>query len=560
MGYIAEESILELQRTLDIFDVISTYIPLKKAGSNFKALCPFHDEKTPSFMVNPHKQIFKCFGCGKGGDAIRFVVEYEGLSFFEAVKSLADKYGIKLKYTKGFESELIKENLYKVNRAAMEFFKQRLAESKVAIDYFSSRGLTADTIEFFNLGYAKDSWDALLTYGRKQGFSDKLMEQAGLVIRSESGSLYDRFRNRVIFPIFDHNSRAIGFGARTLGNDEPKYLNSPETALFSKGKYLYGGNLVKNTQDKVFYMVEGYFDVINPWQRGIRNCLGTMGTSPTADHIRFLRRYADKVIITFDPDTAGNMASKRLLDMLLSEDIDLEVSRLETGLDPSDIANRYSKDKALEIINNTVDIFDFLFEINVKQYGMNTETQKAKVINSMLESINTVTDSVKQDLLLQRLASKSGILLESLRKKISRTEQVLPAKVSNRLEPATKLSLELVKIVLHENKLIVDSQPLFNRIPDECIKKILQIAYNVYVEFNEIRIESLLTAFADDEIASRYILNIIMDDTRIDSPDRSLMKFRNDLERYEKNVKIKLLKEEKSDDEKLKKLAELKKK
>ncbi len=564
MGFVAKESIIELQRALDIYEVVNSYIPLKKAGSGYKALCPFHDEKTPSFNVNPHKQIFKCFGCAKGGNAISFVKEYENISFYEAVRTLSEKYGIKLKYSKGFDAELTNENLYKANLAAIEFFIERLGESSKAQEYLASRGLIKETISLFKLGYAPNSWDALLKHLRKIGIQDKVIEQVGVVAKSETGSLYDRFRDRLVFPIFDSNSRPIGFGARTFGNEGPKYINTPETPVFSKGKHLYGANLIKQSPaqegQKIFYIVEGYFDVILPHQTGIPGFLATLGTSPTKDHIRFIRRYADRVIIAFDPDSAGNMASKRLLDMLISEEINVEVSRLEASMDPSDIAHTYPKDKAMEIFNNTINVFDYLIENYSSQFGTTTETNTSKVVNAMMESIAQVEDPVKQDLFIQRLATKFRVPLETLRKKLNKPPKAAAMDKITRTElpGKTRLSLELLRLVLHENNLIEECSGIIEKLPDPMIKKIVQEAFKMYLEKKDIRVDELLATFADNPKAQEYILNIITDDTKIESPQILLRRLEKDLERCERNERIKELKNEKMTDDNLKKLGELK--
>lgn len=429
MALISDQTIIEVKRSIDIVEVIQAYFPLKRAGANYRALCPFHDEKTASFNVHPEKQIFKCFGCGKAGDAISFVMEHEKVEYPEAILILAHKAGIAIQYQAGAAEGVIgREELYKANEWASGVFRQQLLkapEAETARQFLARRGVSDETAETFGLGYAPESWDFILQRGRRNGMSDKILAAAGLVREKES-RCFDFFRHRVMFPICDTRGKAIAFGARQLRDeDHPKFLNSPESALFSKGRGFYGLHLSREALEatRTVYIVEGYLDVIVPWQAGVRGLVATLGTALTRDHLKILRRYADKVVLVFDSDAAGQKASERGLDMLLSENVDIFVAELPAGLDPDDVVVKHGPERLRACLEKPREIFDFLIASLTKKHGGETPAAAQRIVEEMLERLALVPDEVKREILLQQLARRFNLEDRLLRGRLARATE-----------------------------------------------------------------------------------------------------------------------------------------
>ena len=361
---ISEEILEKIKSQNDIVDVISERVRLKKAGRNFTGLCPFHNEKTPSFSVSQEKQIYKCFGCGEAGNVISFVMKEKNLPFIEAVKYLANRANIPLEIGNGEKSKSAKKKdlLYRVNVEAAKFFFSNLMNNKNAKEYFLNRGIKEETIKKFGLGFANDSWNNLMFYLRKKGVSDILLEEAGLIsVNKEKGRKYDRFRNRVMFPVFDYQGKVIGFGGRVLDDSKPKYLNSPETLVFQKGTNLYGLNfaLKHNMNERYFVIVEGYMDLISLHQYGITNVVASLGTALTINQARLLKRYADKVVISYDADMAGQMATLRGLEVLRTAGFDVRVLSIPQGKDPDEYVRSNGKEAFLKLINSAAPLIDY---------------------------------------------------------------------------------------------------------------------------------------------------------------------------------------------------------
>lgn len=427
MALIADETILEVKRAVDIVEIVSGYFPLKRAGSNYKALCPFHEEKTPSFNVNPERQIFVCFGCGKKGDVITFVMEQERVDYPEAIRILADKAGVRVRYREGGAPEGPgREDLYRVNEWAAGVFRSLLKEApeaQAAREFLARRGVKEETAELFRLGYSMAAWEDLVGRARRAGFSEALLAAAGLAVPREGrGGCYDRFRGRVMFPIAAPQGRVVAFGARALGEEQPKFLNSPETAVFSKGRGFYGLSLAREELERTrtAYVVEGYLDVIVPYQAGVRGLVATLGTALTREHLKVLRRYADKVVLVFDADAAGRKAAERGLDLLLSENMDVFVAELPAGMDPDDVVLRHGPDRLRECLERPREIFDFLMAALSARHGEGTPSAKARIVEEMLERLGQIPDPVKRELLLQALAARFGLEERALRARLER--------------------------------------------------------------------------------------------------------------------------------------------
>jgi DNA primase len=348
---IPEHKVEEVKTTVDIVDVVSDYVRLKRAGANFKGLCPFHDEKTPSFNVNPVIGIYKCFGCGEGGDAISFVEKVEGLGFVEAVRLLAERAGIELP-EEGEADPAADENesLLHALRFAARFYFHELTQSEagreIGLAYFRDRGFSAETIKKFGLGYAPDAWDSLLTAAGEQQVRPEILEKAGLVLpRKQGGGYYDRFRGRVLFPIVSHVGKVLGFGGRILGQDseQPKYINSPETPVYHKGRVLYGLHQAKQSirSEEEVVLVEGYTDVISLHQAGVANVVAASGTALTADQVKLLGRYAKRIVLLFDADSAGAAAALRSIDVILQQGLAVYVISLPEKADPDSFVRQF---------------------------------------------------------------------------------------------------------------------------------------------------------------------------------------------------------------------------
>ena len=361
---IREEVIERIRQDNDIVDIISENVRLKKSGRNYVGLCPFHNDKSPSLSVSQDKQIYKCFSCGEAGNVITFVMKYKKLTFYEASKYLADKAGIPLELGNAKESQITKkkELLYKVNTEAARYYFYNLQRTSFAKEYFLKRGIREEVIKRFGLGYAQDRWHDLIMYLKKKGFNENLLLEAGLILKSEKkGNTYDRFRNRVMFPVFDVRGKVIGFGGRVLDDSKPKYLNSPETVVFHKGTNLYGLNFAtknKLEQDYII-IVEGYMDLISLHQHGITNTVASLGTALTINQARLLKRYVNKVIISYDADVAGQTATLRELEILRNAGLDVKVLKVPQGKDPDEFVRNNGKDAFLRLVDNALPLIEY---------------------------------------------------------------------------------------------------------------------------------------------------------------------------------------------------------
>ncbi|WP_457638714.1 DNA primase [Persephonella sp.] len=407
---ISQETIEEVLRVSNVYDVISEYIPLEKAGSNYRALCPFHSEKTPSFMVSPQKNIFKCFGCGKSGSALTFLMEYEGLSFGEAVLKLAEKYNIPVKFIKDGEKTLEKTELFKITEKIKNFYIESLKNSSEAKSYLSKRELTPSTIEKFELGYSPPYSDRLKKFIEKEGISIQQLKKIGLVSTTDSSDFYDKFRGRVIFPIKDHRGRVVAFGGRSIDGREPKYLNSPETEIYSKSKVLYGFFEAKEhlREKKEAVVVEGYMDLLSLHQTGIKNVVATLGTAMTPQHGKLLSRFVNRVILMFDADSAGKKAVIRAAKVLLPYRIEVFYCPLEKGKDPDDVAKE-GRDKVEKLLKNSQEFLSFLIDRVRNQKDLK---KRKETIDLFLDILSYLPDKFQQGLYIKELSEATGIPVE----------------------------------------------------------------------------------------------------------------------------------------------------
>jgi DNA primase len=419
-----ENKIEEIKSRVDIVELASEYLTLKKAGRNFIGLCPFHQEKTPSFTVNRDKQIFYCFGCGEGGNVITFLMKIADKTFPEAIKDLAEKSGVVLPLPlsdkEGRQKDSLKESIINLNLRAAQQFSRNLSSpaGKAAREYLQNRNISEETIKQFRVGFAPDTWRSLTDYIEGSDLSLKLAEQAGLIVSGKEGSYYDRFRGRLIFPIENVFSEIVAFGGRVMEKGEPKYLNSPESPVYIKGKNLYGLNKAKEEIRKKGFalIVEGYFDLISLWNAGIGNVVATLGTALTREHLELLRRYTIEVVALFDPDEAGIKALDRSLELFLSTQMRARALILPEGCDPDDYVKKYGKDKLNELIAHSPAISDYYID-NVLGSGKTFE-DKRDMIKTAMEFINKIDDEIEKNLFIKRIAEKLGINEELLKKEL----------------------------------------------------------------------------------------------------------------------------------------------
>ncbi len=416
--FIPEDKISEIRNRADIIDIVSESVLLKKAGRNFVGLCPFHSEKAPSFTVSSEKQMFYCFGCGEGGNAFRFLMKNEGLSFPEAVKRLARRYGIEIpteRLSATQKRQLSeRERLLSINRAAMEFFSNNLLKEsfgKKAQAYLNRRGFSREIIQQFNLGYAPGGWDRLSNHFSSRRIPFALVEKAGLIIPRRSGSgYYDRFRERIIFPIFDLGLQVIGFGGRVMDESLPKYLNSPESPVYSKSRSLYGLHRGKQKcrETETVYIVEGYLDLIKLHQFGIENSVATLGTSLTEDHIRLLKGFAGRTILVFDSDDAGLKAAHRTVGIFMKEEMEARVMVLPKGQDPDSFLSEFGYQAFMDHSDKAMGMMQFLTETAVEKYGLSVEG-KIRILKDMQAPLASIQDGVARSLYTKALAERIGV-------------------------------------------------------------------------------------------------------------------------------------------------------
>ncbi|APQ96656.1 DNA primase [Clostridium botulinum] len=420
---ISEDVVQKVIELNDIVDVISGDIKLKNSGRNYFGLCPFHHEKTPSFSVSQDKQIYKCFGCGEAGNVVTYVMKTKNVAFPEAIKILAERVNIDIEEDKKENTNNPKDKIYKINVDAARYFFNNLIINKNAINYFLNRGVTKSIIKRFGLGYSKDSWDGLLRHLKTKGYTELDMLSAGLIIRSKNGSYYDRFRNRVMFPVFDYRGKVIGFGGRVLNNAKPKYLNSPETMVFKKGINLYGLNYaVKENKDRVLIIVEGYMDCITLHQYGIKNSVASLGTALTTNQARLLKRYADKVIISYDSDTAGQLATQRGLEILKDVGLGVEILTVPDGKDPDQFVKAHGKEAYLKLVREALPLIEYKIKISKQDLNIGNKRQAIQYIDRYIKIIENL-DPVEKDMYIRRLSEETNIEIQTLYDQLNKKNQ-----------------------------------------------------------------------------------------------------------------------------------------
>ena len=424
----------EVKKAADIVEIIGQHVQLKKRGQNHIGLCPFHSERSPSFTVNQDKQIYHCFGCGRGGDVFTFWMEYHNLTFPQSLKDLAERYNIDLPRYRDVSAERekteLKEQLFKINDMAADYFHTTLvkgADGRPGRDYFSRRHISQETVSAFRLGYAVKKWDGFTNYLRSKNISLDIGEKAGLLVPKKDGDYYDRFRGRIIFPIFDLNHKVIGFGGRILDDSLPKYINTPETPLYHKGDSLYGlDSAFRDIREKVLaIIVEGYMDMLVLRQHGISNAVATLGTALTNNQIRRLKGYTKEVAVLFDSDDAGREAALKSFPLFLNGGISAKVLVLPQGEDPDSFVNRYGSDEFKELLGGATPIFDFYLDQALARMDTGVDGQ-IRVLSEVLPIFMDIEQEATKSLYVQRFSEKTNINEDLVREELRRRDDRRP--------------------------------------------------------------------------------------------------------------------------------------
>lgn len=458
MARYSDEVINDVRQSNDIVDVISQYVHLKRSGRNFFGLCPFHNEKSPSFSVSPDKQIFHCFGCGVGGNVFSFITQIEGINFVEAVQMLAERANIQLPTLQDngdSQREELKAKVYKVNEFTADFYHQNLykPQAKIAQEYVKKRQLSNETLKSFKIGFS-GKFDELYQELKKQGFGEREILESGLVNKNERGQYIDRYRNRLMFPICDARGKVIAFGGRVLDDSKPKYINSPENVVYSKGRNLFGLNVAKKGDLKRILIVEGYMDVISLHQRGITNVVAPLGTALTEQQGWLLRKNSEQIILSFDSDEAGLKAKLRALDILQNMGCDLRILQMEGAKDPDEYIIKYGNARFNNLVDKALSIIEFKVKILKKDLNLENTNDKIKFLNEIAKLISNVNNTIEREVYIEKIAKEYDISKEAIYAEVNKltyknvkTENVLekPKPVVTHIKREEKVISEAVK-------------------------------------------------------------------------------------------------------------------
>lgn len=455
----SDEIINDIRQSNDIVDIISQYVQLKRRGRNYFGLCPFHNEKSPSFCVSPDRQIFHCFGCGEGGNVFSFITKIEKINFIEAVQLLAERANIQLPTLENSEDskkEELKAKVYKVNEFAAEYYYQNLykSESKIAQEYVKKRQLSSETLKSFKIGFS-GKFDELYKELKKQGFNEQEILESGLVNKNEKGQFIDRYRNRLMFPICDTRGRVIAFGGRVLDDSKPKYINSPENIVYSKGRNLFGLNVAKKGDTKKLLIVEGYMDVISLHQRGITNVVAPLGTALTEQQGWLLRRNTEKIILSFDSDEAGLTAKIRALDILQNMGCDIRILMLEGAKDPDEYIIKYGNARFNNLVEKAISVVEFKVKILKRNLNLENVNDKIKFLKEIAKIISKIDSNIEKEIYVKKISKEYEISKEAIYAEINKLNNT-NIKNTNTLEKNKP-------ILSHKKELIEVSENIINR-------------------------------------------------------------------------------------------------
>ncbi len=529
----------ELKNRADLIRIIEPYTPLKKKGANWMGCCPFHQEKTPSFSVNPSKGFYKCFGCGKGGSAFNFVMEIEGLNFPEAIKRVAEISGVPLpepiddkKYEQNKkrrqEKKKIADEVIDLNKIALEFWENHLQDtnshSKSAAEYLENRGISVETQKTFHIGFAPDSWDTILNLLKEKGADEKLIELSGLVSKNEEKNrIYDRFRGRIMFPVLDINGNPVAFGARILDKGEPKYLNSPETPAYIKGEHLYG--LFQNKEEirkkKFVILVEGYLDLIALYQFDVRNTAASLGTAFTSEQSKLLGRFARKVVVNYDGDKAGVKAARRAIEPLLAEDFEIKILILPDGKDPDDFIRAYGAESYNNLRGQAFPFLQFVLEETVRERNLALPRAKAEAIEEILPVLSSVRNPINKresfDQTMSFLRVEDQILRRDLWKSVKLGGRLETETVRQQVARATRARMtvaeqRLLELLIYDRELRDAILPQLEETDYEMLATaaVFRALFVIHQNGLEVTNQNLLELTKDDETASDFIPVLLM--------------------------------------------------
>lgn len=452
------EIIDQVRQAANIVDIASHYTTLRRRGKKHVGLCPFHPEKDPSFTVDDEKQLYHCFGCGAGGDVFTLVMEKENLSFPEALKYLAEKYNIALPERKKLSPQLLKleEQIFKINESTLSFFKKNLfttREGGKALEYLEKRAVSGEVIQELKIGYALNLWDSLLSFFQEKNITPKLLEKAGLALYNQKkNSYYDRFRGRIIFPIFSLTGRVVGFGGRTIFDDDPKYLNSPDTPVYSKGKLLYGLNFCKESirEKGEMLLVEGYTDFISLYQAGIKNVAASLGTSLTSDQVSLALRFAPRIVVSYDGDAAGQSAAGRAISLCFEKGLQIRIIVLPQGIDPDNFIKKHGSEEFRALIQKSMPGLKFLIDSKLKETKTNIPEEKAKIVRNIWNEIKKIPDPIVLNEYIMKTSEYLSIDERTLRSII---RQKSPEKGGEEKEPFLPAEKRLLQILIEDNSI-----------------------------------------------------------------------------------------------------------
>ena len=514
--YYSDEIIEEVRSRNDIVDVISSYVKLQKKGSSYFGLCPFHNEKSPSFSVSRGKQMYYCFGCGAGGNVFTFLMEYENYTFQEALKYLADKAGVELpemEYSaQAKERADLKAILLEINKIAAQYFYVQLKSSKgeAGLSYLKRRELSDDTIKAFGLGYSNKYSDDLYRYLKERGYKDEMIATAGLISIDERHGAHDKFWNRVMFPIMDVNSRVIGFGGRVMGDAKPKYLNSPETLIFDKSRNLYGLNRARSTRKPYFLLCEGYMDVISLHQAGFTNAVASLGTALTPGHASLIKRYVKEVYLTYDSDEAGTKAALRAIPILKDVGITAKIIRMEPYKDPDEFIKNLGAEAFEERIGRARNGFMFSLEVLERDYDMHSPEGKTDFMREVARRLGEFEEEIERNNYIEAVAQAYHVGYEELRKLVVKTavQQGLAKPVSRpkqtRKEKKEDGNITSQKVLL---TWLIEDENIFSQIckyisPEDftgdIYRTVASILYEQY-EKQQVNPAQIMNHFTDEE-------------------------------------------------------------
>ena len=540
----SEELIDEIRNSNDIVDIISQYVILKRSGRNFFGLCPFHKEKTPSFSVSPDKQIFHCFGCGAGGNVIHFISKIENVDFKESLEILADRAGIKLPTLENnVDSKRLelKEKVYEINKLVAMYYHETLykPQAKPAQEYVKKRKLDNKALKEFCIGYAENA-NVLYKLLKEKGFTEEEILASDLVIK-KGNNYVDRFKNRLIFPIQDIRNRFIAFGGRVLDNSLPKYINSPENIVYSKARNLYGLNVAKNTKTRKLIIVEGYMDTVSLHQRGIDNVVASCGTALTEAQGRLLRKYAEKVIISYDSDSAGQAATLRGLEILNNLGCDIRILQMEGAKDPDEYVIKYGNGRFNDLVENAISLVEFKIKVLKKGLNIENTNDKIKFMNEIAKILGGVDNKIEQEIYIDKISSDYNISKEAIYAQINKNEysnnkgaKILES--SSIRKPTIKRQGKEINPELEKRENIIISllidggEEVYNKIKDiinpndfksEANQKIMRRLYEEFEKGNS-NINSLVDMFADDEQVVNALTEIMADDYEIEDNKKAL--------------------------------------